>query len=29
MTGEKEYVEGYAEKFLGHMTYIENAQQFD
>ena len=23
MTGGKEYVEEYAEKFLGHMTYIE------
>ncbi len=29
MTGKKEYVEEYAEKFLGHMTYIENAQQFN
>ncbi len=29
MTGGKEYVEEYAEKFLDHMNYIENAQQFD
>lgn len=27
MTGGKEYVEEYAENLLGHMTYIENAQQ--
>ena len=29
MTGGKEYVEEYAENLLGHMTYIENAQQID
>ena len=29
MTGRKKYVEEYAENLLGHMTYIENAQQID